>query len=259
MNLKPRTFILAAAISAALFTMAPGFAQDADPDAPVIAEATVPKARLVDRYIELAGSPEASSDLVGDLRTGGDFVVVEEVTTTTTNPDGTTTTVTTEVERTIVNPNGPMGWGEVNITLSLAQAMIDSGAAPDLQSALAGATVTNADGTVTTTPGVLQLRADGAGWGNIAKQLGFNLGALVSASNRSEKSVAATGRADKAKTERVQGKPERAQDKPAKPERVAKVERPDKPEKLDRPQRPERPERPQKPERPEKPERVGRI
>jgi hypothetical protein len=150
-----------------------------------------------------------------------------------------------------------MGWGEVNITLSLAQAMIDSGAAPDLQSALTGMAVTNADGTVTTAPGVLQLRADGAGWGNIAKQLGFKLGALVSASNRSDKSVAATDRADKAKTERTQGKPE--QGKAANTERVAKVERPDKPEKVDRPQRPERPERPQKPERPEKPERVGRI
>lgn len=259
MNLKPRSLVLAAAITAALFTMAPGFAQDADPDAPVIAEATVPKARLVDRYTELAGSPEASADLVGDLRTGGDFVVIEEVTTTTTNPDGTTTTVTTPVEHTIVNPNGAMGWGEVNITLSLAQAMIDSGAAPDLESALTGMTVTNADGTVTTTPGVLQLRADGAGWGNIAKQLGFNLGTLISASNRSDKSVAATDRADKAKAERAQSKPERTQDKPAKPERVAKVERPDKPDKVDRPQRPERPERPQKPERPEKPERVGRI
>ena len=252
MNLKPRTFILASAIAAALFTMAPGFAQEADPDAPIIAEATVPKARLVDRYTELAGSPEASADLVGDLRTGGDFVVIEQVTTTTTNPDGTTTTVTAPVERTIANPNGAMGWGEVNITLSLAQAMIDSGAAPDLQSALTGMTVTNADGTVTTTPGVLQLRADGAGWGNIAKQLGFKLGALVSASNRGDKAVAATGRADKAKVERTQ-------DKPAKPERVAEVERPDKPEKVDRPQRPERPERPQKPERPDKPERVGRI
>jgi hypothetical protein len=255
MNLKPRTFVLAAAISAALFTMAPAFAQDADPDAPVIAEATVPKARLVDRYTELAGSPEASSELVGDLRTGGDFVVVEEVTTTTKNADGTTTTVTTPVERTIINPNDAMGWGEVNITLSLAQAMIDSGAAPDLQSALTGMTVTNADGTITTTPGVLQLRADGAGWGNIAKQLGFNLGALVSASNRGEKALAATARAEKAKAERVQGKPERT----AKPERVAKVDRPDKPEKIDRPDRPERPERPQKPERPDKPERVGRI
>ncbi|MBF6023920.1 hypothetical protein [Lysobacter niastensis] len=257
MNLKPRTFLLAAAISAALFTMAPGFAQDADPDAPVIAEATVPKARLVDRYTELAGGPDASADLVGDLRTGGDFVIVEEVTTTTTNPDGTTTTVTTPVEHAIVNANGPMGWGEVNITLSLAQAMVDSGAAPDLQSALAGATITNADGTVTTMPGVLQLRADGGGWGQIAKQLGFNLGSLISASNHSDKAVAGTARADKAKAERVQGKS--GNDKPAKPERVAKAERPDKPEKVDRPQRPERPERPQKPERPDKPERVGRI
>lgn len=242
MTRTPRTLVLAAALSAALFTVAPAFAQDADPDAPIVAEATVPKQRLVDRYAELAGSPEASADLVGALRGGDDFVVTEEVTTT--NPDGTTTT--TVVERSIVNPNGKMGWGEVNITLSLAQAMVDSGAAPDLEAALAGLTVTNPDGTVTTTPGVLQLRADGAGWGSIAKQLGFNLGSLISASNRSEKSVAAAAKVDKAKAERTAGKPER----------VAKVERPDKPQKVERP---ERPERPQKPERPDKPERVGRL
>lgn len=252
MTIKPRTLVLATALSAALFTIAPGFAQTADPDAPIIAEATVPKQRLVDRYAELAGSPEASADLVGALRGGEDFVVIEETTTTVTNPDGTTSTVVTPVERTVANPTAKMGWGEVNITLSLAQAMVDSGAAPDLASALAGMTVTNPDGTTTVTPGVLQLRADGGGWGNIAKQLGFNLGALVSASNRSEKSVAATSRADKAKAERVAGKP----DGTGKPERVAKVERPDKPQKVERP---ERPERPQKPERPDKPERVGRL
>lgn len=252
MTFRPRTLVLTAALSAALFAVAPGFAQDADPDAPIIDEATVPKQRLVDRYTELAGSPEASADLVGALRGGDDFVVIEEVTTTTAHPDGSTTTVTTPVEHTIANPTDKMGWGEVNITLSLAQAMVDSGAAPDLASALGGITVTHPDGTTTVTPGVLQLRADGGGWGNIAKQLGFNLGALVSASNRSEKSVAATDRADQAKAERTAGKPDGA----GKPERVAKVERPDKPQKVERP---ERPERPQKPERPDKPERVGRL
>ncbi|MDR0183913.1 hypothetical protein [Lysobacter arvi] len=252
MTTRPRTLVLAAALSAALLTMAPGFAQVADPDAPIVAEATVPKQRLVDRYAGLAGSPEASASLVGALRDGADFVVIENTTTTVTNPDGTTTTVVTPVERTVANPTGKMGWGEVNISLSLAQAMVESGDAPDLASALAGLTVTHPDGTTTMTPGVLQLRADGGGWGQIAKQLGFNLGALVSASNRSEKSLANTARVDKARAERTAAKP----DAGGKPERVAKVERPDKPQKVERP---ERPERPQKPERPDKPERVGRL
>ena len=169
------------------------------------------------------------------------------MTTTVTNPDGTTTTTTAPVTTVIANPNGAMGWGEVNITLSLEQALLDSGAATDLQSALTGTTttITNPDGTTTTTVsgGVLAMRADGMGWGQIAKELGFNLGALVSAGNKNAKATdAATAKADragKAKTERTTGKPDR----------VAKAERPSRPEKLDRPAKPDRPERPVKPER----------
>ncbi len=239
MRTTPRRLLLSTALIAALAASAPVLAQDAD--AEIVAQASVPEARLVERYTDLAGSEAAAGDLVSDLRTGADFTVVEEVTTTTTNPDGTTTDTTELVERTVVNPNGPMGWGEVNISLSLAQALVDSGAYPSLQSALTGieTTVTNPDGTTTITSegGVLAMRAEGMGWGAISKELGFNLGSLVSASNRSDKSVAASARVGK--EERTTGKPDR----------IARVDRPEKPEKLDRPQRPERPERPQKPER----------
>ncbi|HEX5663020.1 MAG TPA: hypothetical protein VFX93_05930 [Xanthomonadaceae bacterium] len=239
MRTTPRRLLLSTALIAALAASAPVLAQDAD--AELVAQASVPEARLVERYTDLAGSEAAAGDLVSDLRTGADFTVVEEVTTTTTNPDGTTTDTTELVERTVVNPNGPMGWGEVNISLSLAQALVDSGAYPSLQSALTGieTTVTNPDGTTTITSegGVLAMRAEGMGWGAISKELGFNLGSLVSASNRRDKSVAASARVGKA--ERTTGKPDR----------IARVDRPEKPEKLDRPQRPERPERPQKPER----------
>lgn len=239
MRTTPRRLLLSTALIAALAASAPVLAQDAD--AEIVAQASVPEARLVERYTDLAGSEAAAGDLVSDLRTGADFTVVEEVTTTTTNPDGTTTDTTELVERTVVNPNGPMGWGEVNISLSLAQALVDSGAYPSLQSALTGieTTVTNPDGTTTITSegGVLAMRAEGMGWGAISKELGFNLGSLVSASNRRDKSVAASARVGKA--ERTTGKPDR----------IARVDRPEKPEKLDRPQRPERPERPQKPER----------
>lgn len=239
MNAKPHYLLLSAALTAALFATAPAFATDSGSDAAVVAEATVPAARLADRYADLAGSEEAATDLVSELRTGGDFTVTQDVTTTTTNPDGTTTTTTSTVDKTIVNPNGPMGYGEINITLAMAQALVDSGAYPDLQSALTGTTttVTNADGTTTTTTsgGVLAMRADGMGWGQIAKQLGFNLGELVSASNRNAKA-----------TDAHAAKP--AAHATGKPDRVSKVERPAKPDRVERPQKPDRPERPQKPE-----------
>jgi hypothetical protein len=243
MTAKPRSLLLPAALYVALFAATPVFAQDAGGDADVIAQATVPANRLAERYADLAGSPEAAADLIGDLRSGDDFTVTETVTTTTTNPDGSTNTSTSTVDRVIVNPNGPMGYGEINITLSMAQALVDAGSYADLQSALTGTTttVTNPDGTTTTSTsgGVLALRADGMGWGQIAKQLGFKLGDLVSASNGHDKSQVAAAHADKPHADK----------RDAKPERVAKVERP---------QRPERIERPEKPERPQKPERGGR-
>ncbi|GAB3752941.1 hypothetical protein [Lysobacter olei] len=237
MNAK-HTLLLSATLLAATSTFQPAFAQDAGSDPEVIASATMPASRIADRYVTSGlFADDASADAtINALRTGGDFTVSEQVTTTTTNPDGTTTTTTSTVERSIVNPNGPMGYGEVNITLALAERLLASGEYTDLQSALTGvtSTVTNADGTTTasTSGGVLAMRADGMGWGKIAKELGFNLGSVMSAGNRSDKAVAGAQRSNQAKTERA--------------ERVARVERPVRPE---RAQRPERPERPQKPER----------
>lgn len=244
MNAIPR-HLLAVALAAAVSSIAiPAQAQDTPADAEIVADATVPADRLAERYAGLAGSEEAAAALVDQLRTGEDFTVVEEVTTTVTNDDGTTTTTTELVERTITNTNGPMGYGEVNITLSLAQALMDAGTYADLQSALTGVetTVTNADGTtsVLVEGGVLAMRADGMGWGQVAQELGFNLGELVSASNRGTRTDAAGARAER---------------------RVADAGRPDtagRPERVERPQRPDRPERPQRPERPERPERGGR-
>lgn len=229
MNAKP--LLLSVALTLALSPLVPAHAQSAGGDDAVVAEATVPANRLVERYTPLAGSSAAATALVHDLRSGGDFTVTEQVTTT--KADGTTTTST--VERTVVNPNGPMGYGEVNITLAMAQALVASGASPDLQSALTGTTTTNPDGTATTSGGVLAMRAAGKGWGQIAKSLGLNLGTLVSASNGGAKASAthAPTRADHVH---------------------AVAEHSSHPDNVDRPQKPERPERP---ERPEKPERGG--
>lgn len=256
MNTSFRRLPLCIALAALLSPAAPAFAQDAGGDTEIVAEATVPRDRLVDRYTEVAGSEDLAAGLIDGLRKGGEFTVQEAVTTTTTNADGTTTTTTTMVDRTVANPAGPMGWGEVNISLSLAQALLDAGTYASLSTALAGVptTVTNADGTTTTTVegGVLAMRADGMGWSAIAKELGFNLGSLISASNKNEHAVAA---ADK-KAERA-AKAEKAA-KPEKAERAAKAERPERVAKVDRPERPTRPERIERPQRPERPERGGR-
>jgi hypothetical protein len=268
MNATPRRLLLTAALAALLSAGAPAFAQDATGDEAIVVESTIPADSIADRYADLAGSPEAASALVDQLRTGGDFTVTETVTTPVLdadgNPvldaDGNPQTTTSTVDRTIANPNGPMGYGEVNISLALAQALLDSGAYADLQSALTGleTTVTNPDGTTTTTSsgGVLAMRASGMGWGQIANQLDFNLGTLMSAAHSNGNTQA---RVDARNDQRA--KVDHAKvEHPAKPVSVARTERPERaerPQRVDRPERPERVERPTRPERPERPERSG--
>ncbi|GAB3380457.1 hypothetical protein [Lysobacter fragariae] len=280
--------LLHLALMATLFAAVPAFAQDAPPPPETEdAGSSVPQDRLVNEYSDglFAGDDVAASDAVTALRTGGDFTVVTTTTqqavnpdgTPATNPDGTPRMETVTVETAVANPNGPMGWGEVDHSLGLAQALVDNGSAANVNDALLGVatttTVTNPDGTTTTTTtyagGLLQMRADGMGWGQIAKDLGFkSLGeikgngkghdaadgdAVASADAKSGK-----GR-DTAKTAGGKGHDKAVAGKDHKPDHVAKVDRehgkPDRIAKVDRPSRPDRVERPQKPERPDKPER----
>ena len=154
--------------------------------------------QLVERYTELAGSTQNSTALVTGLRDGSTIRLTSGNTATTIDP-----------------PTQKMGFGNVDNALALTQASLEkqgiSNATPEqLKAALLG---------------VLDLRAAGQGWGEIAHSLGFNLGELKSAQNRPER------------MERVQQ---------ARAERPDRAEKPDRVERMERPMRPERPERPQK-------------
>lgn len=148
--------LLTTALLAALFTspatLPTAFAQEAGAEATADAEAdthaTVATDQLAERYAELAGSTEAAADLVRSLR------------------EGTASAAA-------------MGYGEIDLTLAMAESLIDNGAAADLDIAL---------------DEVLGLRADGMGVGEIAQELGFNPGELVGASHRAD--VAAGGGAE---------------------------------------------------------------
>jgi len=89
-----------------------------------------------------------------------------------------TTTTTT-----ITPPTQPMGWGNVKHSLALAQfslkqAGITNPTGAQLQAALQGGAVTTADGKTVALAGVLQQRADGMGWGQIAHSYGTTMGAV---------------------------------------------------------------------------------
>jgi hypothetical protein len=274
------TALAAALISTSMFAASPAFAQEVPPPDTTETDAGVPKDRLVSEYSAtlFAGDDVAAADAVTALRTGGDFSVVTTTTqqaknadgTLATNPDGTPKMETVTVETAVVNENGPMGWGEVDHSLGIAQALVDSGQAASFDEALLGTatttTVTNADGTTTTTTtysgGILAMRADGMGWGRIAKELGFkSLGEIKSGRYADADSTeGATAAASVANDKAAKGKDiaETARESHGKsaehkPDRVAKAERvtgrPEKIERIAKVDRPERPERPMKPER----------
>jgi len=144
--------LLSSILFTSLFLLNPAIAQvaSADADAAVAAQATVPTEQMVARYTELAGSAEAATALIERLRFDAD-------------------TATT------------MGYGEINLTLALAGALVDSGAATAVDAAV---------------DSVLQLRADGMGWGQIAQELGFNLGHVISATHRAGAAAQSAGNAE---------------------------------------------------------------
>lgn len=148
--------------------------------------------RIAADFPDTFGTPEETRAIVADLR-GGDL-------------QG--------------KPHGALGYGEIYVSLALAQALAQS--AP-----MAPADALNE---------ILGRRIEGQGFGAIARDLDLNLGHVVA---------------------RVRSGNERLETAFARPaargaQRTARIERPSAPE------RPMKPERPQRPERPERPERGGR-
>jgi hypothetical protein len=124
-------------------------------------------------FLEFAGSPANADGLVGGLRTG------TPITLSSTDAKGVTTSTT------FTPPTGKMGYGNVYTSLALAKQQlaglgITDPSAQQIQAALVGGTVIGANGQATTLTGVLTLRAQGMGWGQIAQNLGYKLGPVIS-------------------------------------------------------------------------------
>jgi hypothetical protein len=106
------------------------------------------------------------------------------LTTTETTQSATLQTTTT----TINPPTGKMGLGNVRISLALAEAQliqnnINQPTSDQLSAALLGGSLTTVSGTTATTTqmqGILTMRSEGMGWGQIAHELGYKLGPVIS-------------------------------------------------------------------------------
>lgn len=119
-------------------------------------------------FQSLAGSKENATALVTGLRSGSEI----------------TLTQTGEPSATFTPPTKPMGYGNVSTSLALAKAQlaqqgITNPTPEQLKIALNGGSIT-VDGKTVEYQGILQMRADGMGWGQIAHQLGTKLGPVVS-------------------------------------------------------------------------------
>jgi hypothetical protein len=134
-----------------------------------------------------------SKTVITNLRNGTSFNL------TTTTPGTTPTSAPVTTTTTINPPTGKMGWGNVYISLALAKQQlsqygITQPTPQQLQAALTGGTITTGTGTTATTTqlkGVLSLRNDGMGWGQIAQKLGVKLGTVMSSLKSANHSLAA--------------------------------------------------------------------
>jgi hypothetical protein len=138
------------------------------------------ESRMAGEFAALAGSEDDARALIQGLRNG-----------TSVTFDG--------VEPITITMEGKTGYGNVFITLALAQASLKQAGITeptlsDLAVALNGGTI-DIDGTSTEFQGVLTMRAAGMGWGQIAKENGFRLGYVISALKSGKDRVVKAGTA----------------------------------------------------------------
>lgn len=139
--------------------------------------------RTADTFATFAGSRENAVSLATGLRNSSEISL-----TGASGSDSTTFTPTTR----------PMGHGNVFNSLALAQQRLASEGITEptpqqIEAALNGGTITvgeGADAKTVELQGVLQMRADGMGWGQIAQAQGTKLGPVVSALRSANASVA---------------------------------------------------------------------
>jgi hypothetical protein len=134
-----------------------------------------------------------ANSVVTGLRNGTPISLISTTTTPSPTPGGlpvpsTTTTV-------ITPPTGHMGFGNVYISLALAKQQLSTlgithPTPQQLQAALTGGAIaqttgTGATATTTNMQGVLTMRSQHMGWGQIAQKLGFKLGPVMASMKNS--------------------------------------------------------------------------
>jgi hypothetical protein len=189
--------------------------------------------RLVDKFARFAGSRSNAESLVNGLR----------------NDQEVKLTSTTQSSASFTPKTDKMGFGNVNIALTLAKATlaeqgITRPTPQQIQAALNGGTITTRSGQQVKLTGILTQRASGLGWGKIAHANGFKLGELMRHHGdfRHHRHHAEFKHREHRHAEFHNVRFDRN-------DRHDRFERHERPEKVERPERAERAERPERPER----------
>ena len=140
-----------------------------------------------------------SNTVVSGLRNGSPITLTTTTLTPSNTPGAAPIPTTTT---TIINPpTGKMGFGNVFTSLALAkqqlgQLGISQPTPEQLQAALTGGTITTGTGSTATTTnlqGILTMRSQNMGWGQIAQKLGTKLGPVVSGLKSANQSMSTAG------------------------------------------------------------------
>lgn len=193
--MKPMTAVHALWFAGALLSAAPAFAAETttlqtevqQTDTLTARHGTAQvQSRIASDFTAFAGSETNAQSLVTGLRSGTPITL-----TTASSGGGTSTTALT-----FDPPTRPMGHGNVFISLALAKQQLASygitaPTAQQIQAALTGGTITTSSGQTVVLNGVLTQRAEGMGWGAIAKAQGVNLGQVISGLKSANAQIAA--------------------------------------------------------------------
>jgi len=143
-----------------------------------------------------------SKAVVTGLRNGTPIALTSTTTTPSTTPGAAPVTTTSTTM--ITPPTGHMGFGNVYISLALAKQQLSTmgitqPTPEQLNAALTGGTITQTTGTgataATTTTnlqGILTMRSQNMGWGQIAQKLGFKLGPVIASMKSGNQHLAST-------------------------------------------------------------------
>src|SRR5512145_1360674 len=198
--------------------------------------------RLVDKFTRFAGSKSNAEALVNGLRN-----------------DQEVKRASAQGSATFTPKTDKMGFGNVNIALSLARATLaEQGIkrpTPDqIKAALNGGTFTNSAGKQVTLTGILTQRASGMGWGKLAQVNGFKLGEVLRHKHADFKHHRhhAQFKHHRHGADHKHHRDEFRHARFDRHDRSHKIERHERPEKFERVGRPEKVERAERPERPER-------